>query len=122
MGALVIDLNNYMTFLYLLGSLFVPLFGVQLADWLLARCHYTRASFFEGPAWRVEQIAAWLGGFALYQYLLPQGPGWWLRLIHHDVGPWDFTASLPSFVAAFGLALVAGLAARWARGAVGARA
>ena len=35
-GALVIDLRNYQPFLYLLGSFFVPLFGVLLADWLLA--------------------------------------------------------------------------------------
>ena len=116
-GALVIDLGDYMTFLFLLGSFFVPLFGVQLADWLLRRARYVRADFFEGPAVRVEQIAAWLAGFALYQYLLPQGPSWWLDLIGHTAGPVDFTASLPSFAAAFGLALVAGIAGRWVRAA-----
>src|SRR5207253_7488070 len=31
-GALVIDLTNYQTFLFLLGSFFVPLLGVLLAD------------------------------------------------------------------------------------------
>ena len=35
-GALLIDLRNYQPFLFLLGSFFVPLFGVLLADWLLA--------------------------------------------------------------------------------------
>ena len=35
-GALLVDLRNYQPFLYLLGSFFVPLFGVLLADWLLA--------------------------------------------------------------------------------------
>jgi len=39
-GALVIDLRNYQPFLYLLGSFFVPLFAVLLADWLLAGRHY----------------------------------------------------------------------------------
>ena len=119
-GALVINLSNYMTFLFLLGSFFVPLFGVLLADWLLHRCHYTREAIFEAPAWRVEQIAAWLAGFALYQYLLPQGPSWWIDLIHHDAGPVDFTASLPSFAAAFGLALAAGVVSRRLRGTVAA--
>ena len=39
-GALLIDLRNYQPFLYLLGSFFVPLFAVLLADWLLAGRHY----------------------------------------------------------------------------------
>ena len=41
-GALLIDLRNYQPFLFLLGSFFVPLFGVLLADWLLAGRHYGR--------------------------------------------------------------------------------
>jgi nucleobase:cation symporter-1, NCS1 family len=114
-GALVIDLGNYLTFLYLLGSLFIPLLGVLVADWLLAGAHYSREDVFNGPAVRPEQILAWIAGFALYQYLLPQGPGWWLDLIHHEKGPIDFTASLPSFVAAFGLSALAGLVFRRAR-------
>jgi nucleobase:cation symporter-1, NCS1 family len=107
-GALVIDLRNYQTFLFLLGSFFVPLFGVLLADWLLRGAHYRERDVFDGPAVRVELVLAWLVGFGLYQYLLPQGPNWWLDLIHHDAGPIDFTASLPSFAAAFGLTAVAG--------------
>src|SRR5205085_2768575 len=39
-GAIVIDLRNYETFLFLLGSVFVPLLGVLLADWLAAGAHY----------------------------------------------------------------------------------
>jgi putative hydroxymethylpyrimidine transporter CytX len=111
-GAVVIDLRNYQTFLFLLGSVFVPLFGVLLADWLLAGAHYDRADVFEGPAFRVDQIVAWLAGFALYQYLLPQGPSWWLSFMHHAVGPVDFTASVPSFAAAFALSAIATLAFR----------
>ena len=30
-----------------------------------------------------EMIAAWLAGFALYQWLSPVGPGWWTRLVAH---------------------------------------
>ena len=111
-GALVIDLRQYQGFLYLLGSFFVPLFGVLLADWLLAGARYTREHIFEAPAFRPAQIGAWLAGFALYQWLLPQGPSWWLSLIHHNTPAVSFTASVPSFAAAFGLALGAGLVAR----------
>jgi hypothetical protein len=51
-------------------------------------------------------IAAWLAGFALYQWLYPEGPGWWVRLVAHahpHALPWG-GASLPSFAAAFALA------------------
>src|SRR5262245_61172962 len=49
LGALVIDLRNYQTFLFLLGSFFVPLFGVLLADWLLAGRRYDRDDVFAAP-------------------------------------------------------------------------
>src|SRR4249919_1481902 len=107
-GALVLDLQNYQTFLFLLGSFFVPLLGVLIADWLLAGLHYDRRAIFEGPPVRITQIVAWLAGFAVYQWLLPQGPHWWLSLFHHTKGPVDFSASLPSFATAFLLALLAG--------------
>src|ERR671934_767331 len=103
--ALALNLGNYQDFLYLLGSFFVPLFGVLLADWLLAGAHYTREHVFASPAARVEQLAAWAIGFCLYQWLSPQGPGWWTDLVAHThPGHAGYTASLPSFVAAFGLA------------------
>src|SRR5262245_25512175 len=108
-GALVLDLSDFSTFLFLLGSLFVPLLGVLLADWLVDGMHYTREKVFDGPAVRPEMIAAWLVGFGLYQWLSPVGPTWWTDLMGHtDPTPIDFTASLPSFAAAF---LLAGLAA-----------
>jgi NCS1 family nucleobase:cation symporter-1 len=108
-GAALIDLRDYASFLYLLGSVFVPLFGVLLADWLLAGAHYTREHIFAAPAVRFEQLVAWIVGFCLYQWLSPVGPGWWTRLVEHThPGYVSFTASLPSFAAAF---LLAGLAA-----------
>ncbi len=42
-GALVIDLVSYQSFLLLLGSVFVPLFAVLLADWLSVGRHYAYA-------------------------------------------------------------------------------
>ena len=113
-GALLIDLRNYQQFLFLLGSFFVPLFGVLLADWLLAGCHYGRADVFSSPAVRVLPLAAWLVGFCLYQWLAPVGPRWWTRLVAHThphALPWG-GASMPSFLAAFALTSAAGLLAR----------
>ena len=108
--AVVIDLRNYQSFLLLLGSVFVPLFGVLLADWLLAGAHYRERDIFAGPAARVDQLAAWIAGFVLYQWLSPQGPNWWTDVVGHlHPGHSTWTASLPSFAAAFVLATAAGL-------------
>src|SRR5947208_8251785 len=99
--ALALNLGNYQDFLYLLGSFFVPLFGVLLADWLLAGAHFSAERIFESPALRLEQCLAWLAGFGLYQWLSPSGPHWWRTLIDHThPGYVSFTASLPSFAAA----------------------
>jgi hypothetical protein len=59
-------------------------------------------------------IAAWLAGFCLYQWLYPDGPGWWTSLVAHTDPhslPWG-GASLPSFALAFALTSAAGLLAR----------
>src|SRR5215218_1924809 len=111
-GALVIDLRNYQTFLYLLGSFFVPLFGVVVADWLLSGRHYGVREIFEAPAFRPALIVAWLAGFCLYQWLYPNGPTWWTDLVLHTHPhslPWG-GASVPSFATAFGLTALARLA------------
>jgi len=111
--ALALDLGNYQNFLYLLGSFFVPLFGVLVADWLVARAHYAPEDVFDGAEWRSSRFVAWLVGFCLYQWLSPVGPAWWTRLVAHThPGNVSFTASLPSFCAAFVLTLALTLSSR----------
>ncbi len=105
-GALVIDLVSYQSFLLLLGSVFVPLFAVLLADWLSVGRHYAYADVFGTPAWRPGLIAAWLAGFALYQWLYPTGPSWWVDLVAKLNPPdWGVGATVPSFLVAFAVAL-----------------
>src|SRR5438552_739727 len=105
--ALALNLGNYQDFLYLLGSFFVPLFGVLVADWLTERGHYTAEHIFNDVEWRPGALVAWLVGFALYQWLSPVGPAWWTRLVAHThPQSVSFTASLPSFAAAFALTLL----------------
>ena len=109
-GAIAINLSNYLTFLFLLGSVFVPLFGVLLADWLVAGMRYRRDDFFSAPAFRPALIGAWVAGFALYQWLQPVGPSWWTDIVENaHPSQWSFGASLPSFALAFLLAGLAGL-------------
>jgi putative hydroxymethylpyrimidine transporter CytX len=108
-GALAIDLRNYQPFLFLLGSFFVPLFGVLLADWLLAGRRYERDDIFAVREVRIEMVLAWLAGFAFYQWLYPVGPRWWTRLVAHlhpHALPWG-GASLPSLAVTFVVALCA---------------
>ena len=109
-GALAIDLVSYQSFLLLLGSFFVPLFGVLLADWIVRGMRYRRADFFEAPAFRPALIASWLLGFALYHWLHepPLGPSWWVDIVEETHQPGvGIGASLPSFAAAFCLAAIA---------------
>jgi putative hydroxymethylpyrimidine transporter CytX len=121
-GALVVDLVSYQSFLLLLGSLFVPLFAVLLADWLAAGRHYSEVDVFEAPAWRPGLVAAWLAGFVLYQWLFPTGPGWWIDVVEHLRPPdWGIGATVPSFLVSFAVAsAVAAFSRRTAAGAAAA--
>ncbi|HEU4449005.1 MAG TPA: cytosine permease [Gaiellaceae bacterium] len=100
-GALAVDIVAYETFLFLLGSTFVPLFGVLAADFLLGAGRPVPV--------RWSGLAAWGAGFALYQWLQPTGPSWWTELVGGAPGAGEATvgASLPAFALAF--ALYAGL-------------
>jgi NCS1 family nucleobase:cation symporter-1 len=103
-GALTIDLLSYESFLLLLGSFFVPLFGVLLADWIAAGAHYGREDVFSGPAVRWGMLGAWIAGFGLYQWLHPVGPSWWTDAIGAGAGL-SIGATLPSFAASLVLGL-----------------
>jgi putative hydroxymethylpyrimidine transporter CytX len=112
-GTFVLDLVNYASFLYLLGSFFVPLFGVLLADWLLGGAHYDRRDVFGRSIVRPGPLLAWLVGFCLYQWLSPVGPHWWISLISHThAGAAAIGASLPSFAASFALTVLIAIAVR----------
>ena len=63
----VVDLVQYASFLLLLGSFFVPLFGVLLAQWLVGE-----GDPFAAREVRLGQVVAWLAGFGLYQWLSPR--------------------------------------------------
>ena len=110
-GALLLGLTSFQSFLFLLGSCFVPLFAVLLADWLAAGRRYEREDVFAAPAVRAGAIVAWLAGFAAYQWLSPTGPAWWVHQVERlDPPAWGTGATLPSFVVSFALmALVAGV-------------
>ena len=115
----------YESFLFLIGSIFVPLFAVFVADYFVLgrRRPYRKQSLFDprGPyrfaaGFRLEALGAWIAGFAVYHWVLPTGPaGWVQRVTDLTGGPLfggNAPASIVSFAVAFGIFLILGLATR----------
>ena len=89
----------------MLGSFFVPLFGVLLADWLAAGARYGERDVFAGPSVRWGMLAAWIAGFALYQWLHPVGPVLVDRRGSATAPASSIGATLPSFAVSLALGL-----------------
>ncbi len=103
--ALVIDVTQYESFLFLIGSVFVPLFAVLLTDYFVLR---RRSGWNVGSLAPARPLMAmpWLAGFVAYQLLNPGTvPGWsdaWsaLRGALQLSPPLWMSASIASFVVA----------------------
>ena len=76
-------LAQYQNFLFLIGSVFAPLFGVVLVDHYLLR---QRRAPNASPTWRGAALVAWGAGIVLYQALAHYWP--------------DLGATLPSLILA----------------------
>jgi len=109
--------GNYEQFLFLLGSVFVPLFGVFVADRFVLR-NRPADLFAVGalPRFRWRALVPWGVGFLLYQWSVPTALAGWQdfmgTLFHDWLGLpfplWDSAvgASIPSFAAALLVSLV----------------
>jgi NCS1 family nucleobase:cation symporter-1 len=117
------NIAQYENFLFLIGSFFVPLFGVLAADYFLVRRRYETGDLYrEGGAYWYRAgvhwpgLMAWAVGFLAYQWIVPtEIPGWKAGLgalfgaVHLPFPlsarfPW-LGASVPSFVLALFLYL-----------------
>jgi nucleobase:cation symporter-1, NCS1 family len=111
------DMNSYFGFLGLIGSVFVPMLGVLVADFFLLG---------RGRDWNVDRAApsrwgmaaAWLIGFTVYQLIHPSDIGWWSAgwikiqgLLHFTPADW-MSASLLSFAVSVLAASAIGALAR----------
>ncbi len=97
--ALTVPIAQYENFLLLIGTAFVPLFGVLSADYFVVRRTYTEADLYQPVPIRWEGLIAWAVGVATYQVLT--------RLVP-SVG-----ATFPTFVVSFGIYLVIASARGW---------
>lgn len=93
---------TYELFLFLLGSVFVPLLGVWFADYFLLG---NRSEETSGIRW--TSVVPWIVGFIVYHWIAPTPLGWWREFTTSILGtplaeslPW-MGASIPSFLCAF---------------------
>ncbi|HEX4223734.1 MAG TPA: cytosine permease [Pseudonocardiaceae bacterium] len=80
--ALVMDMSQYEGFLTLLGSVFVPMCGVLVADYFLRgnQKHWNTSG--AAPS-RWSMLLAWALGLAVYQLINPGAVGAWSTMWQH---------------------------------------
>jgi putative hydroxymethylpyrimidine transporter CytX len=113
--ALLVDMHAYESFLFLIGSVFVPLFAVFIVDYYVLRRRRWDVSD-DAPA-RWVMLVPWLAGFAAYQLVAPtyiekwQGwASWWIAR-QDDLGftpPTWLGATIASFAVAAVLTFAVG--------------
>lgn len=110
--AATFTMQLYENFLFLIGSVFIPLFGVLVA------LHLGSVDGWRSGV-RGVAVFSWLVGFLAYHWISPSGPDWWLDLSASLFGTplserWGWLgASVPSFVTAATLSwLLARLSSR----------
>lgn len=113
--ALTLSMERYELFLLLLGSVFVPLFGVFAAEYLRSGSRFGPEAFLTAPRVRWIAFIPWLLGFAVYHWCAPAGPAAWadgVRGVVEAIGlPFPLFGSrlggsLPAFLVAFALTWV----------------
>ena len=115
--ALAFSMDRYELFLLLIGSVFVPLAAVFMADYFVHhRGRYGEGALFSPTGVNVRALVPWAVGFLLYHWSAPTGPVGWIEAMRTLFHGWlhlpfplfdsALGASIPSFAAAFALSLV----------------
>jgi NCS1 family nucleobase:cation symporter-1 len=105
----LLDISQYQSFLFLIGSVFVPLFAVAAADFFLVRSQ--RWDVSASSRLRIAPVIAWVCGFVAYQLVYPGTvPGWaefWTR-VATSIGftPPSWLGSSVAAIVVGGLAMV----------------
>ena len=111
-GALWLNIADYENFLTLIGSVFVPLSAVLIADYFVVSRGRWDLSAAARARWLM--LVPWAAGFATYQLVNPGYVSWWASAwtsFGHDIGftpaSW-MSASILSFAVAAAVAVAAG--------------
>src|SRR5204863_3020372 len=87
-----VALGNFESFLFLMGSVFVPLFGVFVGDYFLAgRGRVTEEAFDPGrtgPKVNRTAFVAWIVGFLVYEWSVRTGPKLWRAAMQTLLADW----------------------------------
>jgi purine-cytosine permease-like protein len=120
--ALVVDLGNYTQFLYLIGSVFVPLFAVAIADFFVVS--RMRWDVSATARFRWQPTVAWVLGFVTYQVVNPGTvTGWspFWTTVQGRVLELFGTATLPGWLGATYTSIIVSMAAAVLIGRLGRR-
>ena len=120
-GALWLNITDYENFLDLIGSVFVPMSAVLIADYFVVSGRHWDLSAAARSRWLM--LLPWAAGFVTYQLINPGYVSWWASAwtsIGHAIGftpaSW-MSASILSFAVAAVITLLTGaltrLAALW---------
>jgi NCS1 family nucleobase:cation symporter-1 len=110
-----LTMQRYESFLFLIGSVFVPLFGILTAEYLISRSWARpggRSLDFERERIRWVSFLPWVGGFLVYHWISPTGPAAWIETVTAAFGiplgqRWPLlSASIPSFAVALVITLI----------------
>jgi cytosine/uracil/thiamine/allantoin permease len=111
-------MTAYESFLFFIGSVFVPLFGIFIADHFVLRRGRvdTDALYQDGGRYggfRVSALIPWAIGFFVFHWINPSPLTWWVELFTGWFGEplstrisW-LPGSLPAFVASFAATIIA---------------
>ena len=117
--AVFLDITRYQNFLFVIGSFFVPLFGILTADYFVLRAgryrvdqfYKTRGAYWYTAGVNIPAIIVWSLGIIAYHLANPGTLGAifpaWQKIVPASLG--IAGGSLPSFVVAFVLSLLAGI-------------
>jgi nucleobase:cation symporter-1, NCS1 family len=115
-GALWLNIADYENFLTLIGSVFVPMTAVLIADYFIVSRRRWDLSATARSRWLM--LVPWAAGFVTYQLINPGYVSWWASAwtsFGHDIGftpqSW-MSASILSFCVAGALTLLVGGLAR----------
>ncbi|HEY7874682.1 MAG TPA: cytosine permease [Actinomycetota bacterium] len=113
-----LTMDRYIAFLLLIGSVFVPLFGLLAARNLSSRRSievpelYGKGAYWYDGGVRLAAFAPWIAGVLVFHWVAPTGPSWWIDLVTGVAGTplsekWGWlSASIPAFLVSFTLALL----------------
>jgi NCS1 family nucleobase:cation symporter-1 len=118
-GALWLNIADYENFLTLIGSVFVPMSAVLIADYFVVSRRSWNLSAAARSRW--PMLLPWAAGFVTYQLINPGYVSWWASAwttIGRDIGfspaSW-MSASILSFCVAGAITLLTGALARLLR-------